>query len=193
MPYVYIHLVSFCQGIYVCVYSIFQGLNFLPGSTYTYGLCFPILNIFVISTATVGLLEVGHSLANPLGAEAEDFAVLTFLRDAVANSRLVMEGIEREPTRRAETWAPPSPKAQAIAPSASPEQPAAPPVPTAVPVPEGSSNTDRRAGARVRKPRAPLPEGVPPPEHPRPSPPDSPDAVSVLSKDQQEDQQTHRV
>ena len=125
-----------------------------------------VLNIFVISTAPVGLLEVGHSLANPLGAEAEDFAVLTFLRDAVANSRLIMEGIEREPIQRAEKWAAPAPHAHAPAPAA----PVSAPVPTPATLGEGSSDADAGVGVRREATLPPPPDGLPPPVHPPPSP-----------------------
>ena len=41
--------------------------------------------------ACVGLLMVGASLANPLGSDTVDFAVLTFLRSGAVNSRHIIE------------------------------------------------------------------------------------------------------
>jgi len=91
IPYVYLHVLSFVNAVYLIAYAAHAGLGFHPGASYTDGLLFPLINSFIFVVTTLGLLTVGESLANPFGAGIEDFAVATFLKSCASNSRQLIE------------------------------------------------------------------------------------------------------
>jgi hypothetical protein len=91
MPWHYVHLISSVTTLYLTFYSFHQGLGFMPGTTVLHGAVLPFINVAILAMACVGLLIVGASLANPLGSDTVDFAVLTFLRSGAVNSRLIIE------------------------------------------------------------------------------------------------------
>ena len=90
MPYIYMHLISVTTALYMFIFAADKGLLFLPQASYTYGLVVPAFSTVLSTSALFGLMEVGATLANPCGDEAEDFAVLSFIEAAAEGSRRVL-------------------------------------------------------------------------------------------------------
>ena len=80
MPYNYLNLIASVTTLYLVAYSFHKGMTFTPDADIVQSLLFPLANVSILVLACVGLLMVGASLANPLGSDLVDFAVLTFLR-----------------------------------------------------------------------------------------------------------------
>lgn len=87
IPYVYLHLISLMVSLYLITFAAFKGLRFHPDETLAFGLVFPCCTMLVVAVTCAGLIAVGSLLANPLGSDVTDFAVLSFLRSCSANSR----------------------------------------------------------------------------------------------------------
>ena len=88
MPWNYVHLISSVTTLYLGAFAFHQGLGFVPSTTILHGVVLPFMNVFILTMACVGLLIVGASLANPLGSDTVDFAVLTFLRASPTRRRV---------------------------------------------------------------------------------------------------------
>jgi len=97
MPFIYVHMISLSSSVYIILYAAFKGMQFSPESTWLFGFAMPLINILILATSLVGLGSVGHTLANPLGGELEDFAVLSFLQSALDRSKQLMEGFKNGP------------------------------------------------------------------------------------------------
>ena len=97
MPFIYVHMISLSSSVYIILYAAFKGMQFSPESTWLFGFSMPLINILILATTLVGLASVGHTLANPLGGELEDFAVLSFLQSALDRSKQLMEGFKNGP------------------------------------------------------------------------------------------------
>jgi len=91
MPWNYVHLISSVTTLYLTAFAFHQGLSFHPETTFLHGLVIPLLNMLILTMACVGLLIVGSSLANPLGSDTVDFAILTFLRSGAVNSKRIID------------------------------------------------------------------------------------------------------
>lgn len=90
IPYVYVHLISLMNALYLFTFAAHKGMHFHPDGTIIFGLVFPFCSMLVVVVTCAGLLAVGELLANPLGSDVSDFAVLSFLRSCSANSRQVI-------------------------------------------------------------------------------------------------------
>lgn len=88
--YVYLHLISLMNGLYLVTFAAYKGMRFHPDETVAFGLVFPFCSTLIAAVTCSGLLAVGTLLANPLGSDVTDFAVLSFLRSCSANSRQVI-------------------------------------------------------------------------------------------------------
>ena len=84
MPFAYTHLVALIAGLYLLVFAVFEGQSFQPHENLTYGLLAPAITVVIVVFSALGLIEIGTSLANPYGSDAEDFAVFHFLKCARA-------------------------------------------------------------------------------------------------------------
>ena len=90
IPYVYVHLISLMNMLYLICFGAYKGMAFHPEETIAFGLFFPLCTTIIISVTCTGLLAAGTLLADPLGSDVTDFAVLSFLRSCSANSRQVI-------------------------------------------------------------------------------------------------------
>ena len=91
IPFIYTHMISLTVGLYLQCYAATRALLFTPDSDYAFGIVFPLLIVMMITLATIGLVEVGATMSNPFGVDAEDFAVFTFLLTTVQQSRKIVE------------------------------------------------------------------------------------------------------
>ena len=97
IPFIYTHMISLTCGLYLQCYAATRALLFTPDSDYAFGLVFPLLTVMMITLGTIGLVEVGATMSNPFGVDAEDFAVFTFVLTTAQQSRKIVE----TPTRTA--------------------------------------------------------------------------------------------
>ena len=104
MPFTYIHLISFGSSIYCCVFALHKGLAFVPKETYIYGMVIPLFTVFLMNISLIGLIAIGQALANPLGGDSEDFAVLSFLESALQRSRQMLDANPAVPMEDDEAW-----------------------------------------------------------------------------------------
>ena len=91
MPYNYVQLIGSVTTLYLTSYAFHKGCGFVPEATLLNGLAFPLANVCILVMACVGLMTVGTSLANPLGSDTVDFAVLTFVRSGAVNSKNIID------------------------------------------------------------------------------------------------------
>jgi predicted membrane chloride channel (bestrophin family) len=104
MPFTYIHLISFGSSIYCCVFALHKGLAFAPKETYIYGMVIPLFTVALMNISLIGLIAIGQALANPLGGDSEDFAVLSFLESALQRSRQMLDANPAVPTEDDEAY-----------------------------------------------------------------------------------------
>ena len=91
MPYNYVQLIGSVTTLYLTSYAFHKGCGFVPEATLLNGLAFPLANVCILVMACVGLMTVGTSLANPLGSDTVDFAILTFVRSGAVNSKNIID------------------------------------------------------------------------------------------------------
>lgn len=76
LPFIYTHLVSLTCCVYLIFNAFIKGLYFQPRASYTFGFIMPLANVFTVTLAMFGLLEVGDTILDPMGCDPEDFAIL---------------------------------------------------------------------------------------------------------------------
>lgn len=91
LPFVYTHLVAMCCVLYLALTAFIKGLQFTPEASYTFGLLLPLASVLVLIVAIFGLLEVGDTILDPFGVDAEDFAVLHFVECTIVSSMEVIQ------------------------------------------------------------------------------------------------------
>jgi hypothetical protein len=91
LPFVYTHLVAACCTLYLMANAFVKGLQFEPKQSITFGCVLPLCSIIILICAIFGLLEVGDTILDPFGVDAEDFAVLHFVESTVVSSLEVIQ------------------------------------------------------------------------------------------------------
>ena len=104
IPFAYIHLVSFLVNFYLITFALAKGRLFTPDADLARGVIFPCLATFFLSVSCLGLIEIGGRMQNPVGNDAEDFAVLTFLNLTLDMSKQAMRTPESARNMRHNKW-----------------------------------------------------------------------------------------
>jgi len=104
IPFAYIHLVSFLVNFYLITFALAKGRLFTPDADIARGVVFPGLATFFLSVSCLGLIEIGGRMQNPVGNDAEDFAVLTFLNLTLDMSKQAMRTPETGRNIRHNKW-----------------------------------------------------------------------------------------
>jgi len=94
LPFIYTHLVSALSTFYVLSDAVVKGLQFAPDEYVVFSLLVPFIGLLIVTLATFGLLEVGNTILDPFGGDAEDFALLHFVEYALCMS---YEAIQIQP------------------------------------------------------------------------------------------------
>lgn len=100
IPFCYIHLVSFIVNAYLITFAMAKGRLFAPEADLARGCIFPCLAAFFLSLSCLGLIEIGGRMQNPVGGDAEDFAVLTFLNLTIDASKTALRAPDTERAKR---------------------------------------------------------------------------------------------
>ena len=93
LPFIYTHLVSALCALYLFSSALLKGLHGTADEGPS-ALLMPLLSLFIVSLASFGLLEVGTTILDPFGDDAEDFALLHFVEYALCMS---YEAIQIQP------------------------------------------------------------------------------------------------
>lgn len=80
------HLVSASSTVYLMFSAYKRGLYFEPDAGIGMGLVLPFFGVLMSTMTTYGILEVGNTILDPFGDDAEDFALLHFVEYAMRAS-----------------------------------------------------------------------------------------------------------
>ena len=86
LPFIYTHLVSASSALYLFFTAFTKGLYYHPDASLTFGIVLPFLSVTMATLITFGVLEVGNTVLDPFGDDAEDFALLHFVEYALCAS-----------------------------------------------------------------------------------------------------------
>lgn len=88
IPFVYSHLVSLACFLYLAFFAVEKGSRFAPEATYLFGLLIPAASFLITLITTLGLVEIGQTIANPFkGDDIEDFVIPSFLTSTAKLTR----------------------------------------------------------------------------------------------------------
>ena len=88
------HLVSASSTLFLLASAYQRGLYFEPDAEIGMGCVLPFLGVLMSTVTTYGILEVGNTILDPFGDDAEDFALLHFVEYAM---RASFEAIQAAP------------------------------------------------------------------------------------------------
>jgi len=86
LPFIYTHLVSASSTLYLLFTAFTKGLYYHPDATFMFGFLMPFMSVAATALITFGVLEVGNTVLDPFGDDAEDFALLHFVEYALCAS-----------------------------------------------------------------------------------------------------------
>ena len=91
LPYVYTHMIGTATTMFLIAHAIEKAFYFTPKAPISYGFVFPLFGLVFIVFSCVGLIDIGSTLCNPFGGDAEDFAVFHFLNFTATSSRHMID------------------------------------------------------------------------------------------------------
>ena len=87
IPFLYNHFMNFCVTLYLFMFSIYSGIVMTadPTNVSLFSFIFGTIMIFFMNILTIGLLEIGRHMCDPINGEIDDFFVTTYSINLINN------------------------------------------------------------------------------------------------------------
>jgi hypothetical protein len=87
IPFLYNHFMNFCVTSYLFMFAIYSGIVMTsdPTNVSLFSFIFGTIMIFFMNILTIGLLEIGRHMCDPINGEIDDFFVTTYSIELINN------------------------------------------------------------------------------------------------------------